>query len=71
MSGNSLPFTLLFVLFLHQGGPGCFSEDNFHSAVQLVVFSSASAWLLTSLLRFTSVAPESSFPFRELLSRYC
>lgn len=69
MSGNSLPFTLLFVLFLLQGGPDCFSED-FCSAVQLVVFSSASPWSLTSLLRFTLVAPESSFPLRELLSQY-
>lgn len=71
MSGNSLPFTPLFVLLLLQGGPGCFSEDNFRSAVQLVAFSSASPWSLTSLLRFTPVAPESSFPLRELLSQYC
>lgn len=34
MSGTSLPFTLLAVLFLLQGGAGCFSEDNFPSAVQ-------------------------------------
>lgn len=35
VSGKSLPFTLLFVLFPLQGGPGCFSEDNFCSALPL------------------------------------